>query len=126
MQVHGTDYPTRDGSCVRDYIHVMDLADAHTKAFEYLRADKNNSSFEAFNLGIGEGVTVLEAIQAFEQETGQSLNYTIGDRRPGDVAAIYANFDKAMRELQWQPQYTIADIMRTAWNWAMKMKNKSV
>lgn len=117
MTVFGNDYPTRDGSCIRDYIHVMDLANAHTKAMEYLLAQRNPEQCEVFNLGIGEGVTVLEAIQAFETVTKIPLNYTIGPRRPGDVVAIYANPDKAAHTLGWTPQRDIAGIMRTAWEW---------
>jgi UDP-glucose 4-epimerase len=120
MTVFGDDYDTRDGSCVRDYIHVMDLADAHTKALEYLLAGKNAEQCEVFNLGIGEGVSVLEAIQAFEKVSGQSLNYTIGPRRAGDVIAIYANRQLAEQRLAWVPQRNIEDIMRTAWAWEQK------
>ncbi|MBV6427221.1 MAG: UDP-glucose 4-epimerase [Haliscomenobacter sp.] len=117
LVVFGNDYPTRDGSNVRDYIHVMDLANAHTKALQYLLEKRNAARCEIFNLGIGEGVTVLEAIQAFERATGVKLNYRIGPRRPGDVVAIYANLDKATRLLGWVPQRNIDDIMRTAWAW---------
>lgn len=117
MAVFGDDYDTRDGSCVRDYIHVMDLANAHTKALQYLMAEKNTGNLEVFNLGIGEGVTVLEAIQAFMKVAGQPLAYRFSERRPGDVAAIYANNDKAARLLGWEPQRDINDIMRTAWAW---------
>ncbi len=120
MTVFGDDYPTRDGSCIRDYIHVMDLANAHTRALQYLIEGRNDSNYEIFNLGIGEGVSVLEAIHAFERVTGRKLNYTIGDRRAGDVVAIYANFDRAHRLLGWQPARTIDDIMRTAWAWEKK------
>ena len=102
---------------MRDYIHVMDLANAHTKALQYLLEKRNTNRCEIFNLGIGEGVTVLEAIQAFERATGAKLNYRIGPRRPGDVVAIYANLDKATRLLGWVPQRNIDDIMRTAWAW---------
>ncbi len=117
LVVFGNDYPTRDGSNVRDYIHVMDLANAHTKALQYLLEKRNAARCEIFNLGSGEGVTVLEAIQAFERATGVKLNYRIGPRRPGDVVAIYANLDKATRLLGWVPQRNIDDIMRTAWAW---------
>jgi UDP-glucose 4-epimerase len=121
VTVFGDDYNTRDGSCIRDYIHIMDLADAHTKALKYLLEDKNESQFEVFNLGIGEGVSVLEAIQAFERVSGLKLNYERGPRRPGDVVAIYANYDKAARKLGWQPNYSIDDIMRTAWEWQRRV-----
>lgn len=120
MTVFGDDYPTRDGSCIRDFIHVMDLANAHTKALQYLQQGRQRQPCDVYNLGIGEGVTVLEAIHAFERVTGQKLNYSIGERRAGDVVAIYADYDKARRLLGWQPRYTIDDIMRTAWNWEKK------
>ena len=93
MKVYGNDYPTRDGSCVRDYIHVCDIAHAHTLALDYIAEGKNKSACEVFNLGTGNGVTVLEAIKAFEKVSGVKLNYEIGPRRPGDVMAIYANND---------------------------------
>ncbi|MFK7935872.1 MAG: UDP-glucose 4-epimerase GalE [Saprospiraceae bacterium] len=115
--VFGDDYDTRDGSCIRDYIHVQDLANAHTKSLTYLLADKNDKNCETFNVGIGEGVTVLEAIKAFEKVAQQDLNYRIGPRRGGDVVAIYANYAKAAEKLGWQPQRSIEDIMRTAWAW---------
>ncbi len=122
MMVFGGDYPTRDGSCVRDYIHIMDLANAHTRAIKFLIERKNDSQCEVFNLGIGEGVTVLEAINAYEKVTGNSINYAIGPRREGDVVAIYANRDKAEATLGWQPKYTIEDIMETAWKWEQALK----
>ncbi len=118
--VFGDDYDTRDGSCIRDYIHVMDLADAHKLSVGYLLHGKNNSSYEVFNLGIGEGVSVLEAITAFEKVSGKKLNYKIGPRRPGDVIAIYSNYKKAKDRLGWNPQYGVEDIMRTAWDWEQK------
>lgn len=120
MTVFGDDYDTRDGSCIRDYIHVTDLADAHTKALVYLIENKNESNCEVFNVGIGDGVSVLEAIQAFEKVSGLKLNYQIGPRRAGDVVAIYANLGKAANRLGWQPKRKIEDIMRTAWEWEKK------
>ncbi len=117
MTVFGDDYDTRDGSCVRDYIHVMDLAHAHTLAISHLFDQQPESNCEIFNLGIGEGVSVLEAIQAFEEVSGQKLNYKIGPRRAGDVVSVYANYEKAKANLGWEPQYSIKDIMKTAWAW---------
>lgn len=117
MRVHGADYPTRDGSCVRDFIHVVDLADAHVKALQYLHKKENDEACEVFNLGIGQGVTVLEAIRAFEEATGQRLHYEIGPRREGDVGAIYCDYAKAAARLGWAPRYDMRDIMRTAWAW---------
>ncbi len=119
MTVFGDDYPTRDGSCIRDYIHVMDLANAHTKGLEYLLKNKNSDNCEVFNVGIGEGVSVLEAIRAFEKVTGQKLNYTIGQRRAGDVVAIFANKEKAEKYLGWKPERGIEEIMRSAWAWEL-------
>jgi UDP-glucose 4-epimerase len=115
--IFGDDYPTRDGSCIRDFVHVMDLANAHTKSLEYVLNNRNTENYELFNLGIGEGVSVLEAVKAFEKANGISFKYRIGPRRPGDVVAVYANNSQAKNKLGWIPQRSIEDIMRTAWNW---------
>ncbi len=123
ITVFGTDYDTRDGSCIRDYIHVMDLANAHTKAMQFVIEGKNENNSEVFNLGIGAGVSVLEAIDAFEKVNKVKLNYELGPRRAGDVVAIYANFEKAAQLLGWQPKRNIEDIMRTAWEWE-KVRNE--
>ena len=123
MLVHGDDYPTRDGSCVRDYIHVCDIAHAHTLAIKYLEECRNNSGCEVFNLGTGNGVTVLEAIHAFEKVSGVKLNYEIGPRRPGDIVAIYANNDKAKSRLGWDPARSLDEMMDTAWRWELKLKH---
>ena len=120
--VHGNDYPTRDGSCVRDYIHVSDIAHAHTLAIKYLQESRNEESCEVFNLGTGKGVTVLEAIQAFEKVSGQKLNYSMGPRRPGDVVAIFANNDKARQTLSWDPKRSLDEMMLTAWKWELKLR----
>jgi UDP-glucose 4-epimerase len=122
MKVHGNDYDTRDGSCIRDFIHVSDIAHAHTAAVDYLVSNKQVKKCEVFNLGSGNGVTVLEAIHAFEKVTGLKLNYVIGPRRPGDVIAIYANNDYARKQLGWIPKYSLEDMMSTAWKWEQKLK----
>jgi UDP-glucose 4-epimerase len=122
MYVHGDDYSTRDGSCLRDFIHVCDLASAHTLALQYLEQQKNSGPCDVFNLGSGNGVTVLEAIQAFERVSGRKLNYSIGPRRSGDVIAIYANKDLAEEKLGWRPEYSLDDIMATAWKWEQRLK----
>jgi UDP-glucose 4-epimerase len=122
FSVFGSDYPTRDGTCVRDYIHVMDIANAHTKALQYLTDNRPISPCEVFNLGTGNGVTVLEAIRSFEKVSGIKLNYTHAARREGDVVAIYANNDKAKKILGWYPQRSLDDMMLTAWNWELKRK----
>ena len=124
MMVYGNDYPTRDGSCVRDYIHVCDIASAHTLALQYLLAEKNTEACEVFNLGTGNGISVLEAIQTFEAVSGTSLNYEIGPRRAGDIVAIYANNEKAINKLGWKINYSIDDMMRTAWAWEKEVQLK--
>ena len=124
MMVYGNDYPTRDGSCIRDYIHVCDIASAHTLALQYLLADKNAAACEIFNLGTGNGISVLEAIQTFEAVSGTSLNYEIGPRRAGDIVAIYANNEKAISKLGWKINYSIEDMMRTAWAWEKEVQIK--
>ena len=121
MMVFGDDYATRDGSCVRDYIHVLDIADAHILAMQYLLEGKNSSNFETFNLGTGNGVSVLEAIAAFEKASGTALNYRLVARRPGDVEAIYSDSSKAKDILGWVPKYDINDMMSTAWTWQQEL-----
>lgn len=117
LTVHGDDYDTPDGSCIRDYIHVSDIADAHVKALNYLIEGKNKKNLDVYNLGTGKGVSVFEAIHAFEKVTGQKLSYTIGPRRNGDVIKIFANNDKAKKDLQWIPKHGIDDMMLSAWKW---------
>ena len=117
--VFGDDYPTRDGSCIRDYIYIMDLARAHTLSYQFA-AQQELSGVETFNLGSGTGITVLEAIAAFEEVSGLPLNVHLGPRRPGDVVAIYADYEKAAAQLGWKPEAGIKMIMRTAWQWETK------
>jgi UDP-glucose 4-epimerase len=121
MTVFGTDYDTRDGSCVRDYIHVEDLAHAHTLALQYVMAGKSEDNPSLFNLGIGEGLTVLEAINAFEKVSGEKLDYKLGPRRAGDVIAVYADRSKATNELGWEPKRGVEEIMASAWAWEKKL-----
>ena len=122
LLVYGNDYPTRDGSCLRDYIHVCDIAHAHTLAIQHLDSKKNDTGCEVFNLGTGNGFTVLEVIQTFEEVSGVKLNYEIAPRRAGDIIAIYANNNAAVTQLGWRIQYNMADMMRTAWDWERKIK----
>ena len=126
LQVFGNDYPTRDGSCIRDYVHVCDIAHAHTLALQYLMKDENKLPCEIFNLGTGNGVTVLEAIKAFEKVSGVKLNYSIGPRRAGDIVAVYANNELAKKQLGWNPQYSLDDMMATAWKWELKLREDEV
>ncbi|HET6996136.1 MAG TPA: UDP-glucose 4-epimerase GalE [Chitinophagaceae bacterium] len=125
LKVYGSDYDTRDGSCIRDFVHVSDIAHAHTLAVDYLTKTTSKPVCEILNLGTGNGVTVLEAIGAFERVTGIKLNYTIGERRPGDVVAVYANNDKARKLLHWSPKFSLDDMMRTAWNWELVLGKTS-
>ncbi len=122
MTVYGNDYDTRDGSCIRDFIHVSDIAHAHTLAIQYLEDETSDTLCEVFNLGTGNGVTVLEAIQSFEKVSGVKLNYEIGPRRGGDVIAIYANNDLAKRKLGWDPKFSLDEMMLTAWQWEQRLK----
>jgi UDP-glucose 4-epimerase len=122
MKVWGSDYDTKDGTCVRDYIHVCDIAHAHTLALQFLENKENKTACEIFNLGTGTGYTVLEIIKTFEKVSGVSLNYILADRRAGDVVAIYANNDKAKNELHWHAKYTIDDMMHSAWEWEKKIE----
>jgi UDP-glucose 4-epimerase len=122
LTIHGSDYPTRDGSNIRDYIHVCDIAHAHTLGIQLLEKARNKEKVEIFNLGTGNGVTVLEVIHAFESSTGQKLDYSVGPRRAGDVVAIYANNEKAVNELGWDIQYDINTMMKTAWEWELRIK----
>lgn len=114
LTVYGDDYPTRDGTCVRDYVYVCDIAEAHVKALEYEKA-----GYEVFNLGSGEGTTVLEMIKSFEEVSGKELNYTIGQRRPGDICSIYSDCTKARRELGWRARHTLNEIMKSALRWRL-------
>jgi UDP-glucose 4-epimerase len=122
MTVYGHDFPTRDGSCVRDYIHVTDIAEAHLKALEHLIDGRQTVPYEVLNLGTGNGVTVLEAIHAFEASTGEKLNYTLGPPRPGDVVSIYSDTTKTEQVLGWKPQRGITDMMASAWKWQQTLK----
>ena len=126
LNVFGTDYPTRDGSCIRDYIHVCDIAEAHAAGMEWLIDQSETGFAEVVNLGTGNGVSVLEAISSFEKVTGVRLPVNYAARRPGDVPAIYANIDKAHHLLHWRPQYSLDEMMSTAWIWHLNwMKDSS-
>lgn len=122
LVVYGDDYDTRDGSCIRDYVHVCDIAHAHTLALQHIISNKNVADCEVYNLGTGNGVSVLEAIHAFEKVSDVKLNYKIGPRRPGDIVAIYANNSLAKEKLHWDPQYSLDEMMSTAWRWQLKLQ----
>lgn len=124
LTVFGNDYNTADGTCIRDFIHVVDLAKAHVSAIERLRDKKEISAFEIFNLGTGKGSTVLEVIRSFENTTGVKLNYTIGPRRPGDVEKVWADTNLAEKTLDWKAELSLDEIMRSAWAWEKNMSSQ--
>jgi UDP-glucose 4-epimerase len=124
MTVFGTDYPTRDGSCVRDFIHVCDIAHAHTLALQHSINQTEKSYCKIYNLGSGNGVTVLEALHSFEKVNNIKLNYVLGDRREGDVIAVYADNTKATTELNWHCAYSLDQMMRTAWLWEQQLQTE--
>jgi UDP-glucose 4-epimerase len=117
LSVFGGDYPTEDGTCIRDYIHVVDLAKAHVVALERLMNGKNQDNYEVFNVGTGTGSTVLEVIKSFEKVSGKKLNYKIVDRRPGDITSAYADTTKANKVLGWKAKSTLDEAMKSAWLW---------
>ncbi|MCE7066524.1 UDP-glucose 4-epimerase GalE [Dyadobacter sp. CY326] len=121
LTVFGSDYDTEDGTCIRDFIHVVDLAKAHVKALELLQAQTETDYYDVFNVGTGEGYTVLQLINTFEEVNGVKLNYTIGPRREGDVEKIYAQSDKVNNVMKWHAEKTMADALRDAWNWQLKI-----
>jgi UDP-glucose 4-epimerase len=123
LSVYGNDYPTPDGTAVRDYIHVVDLAKAHVVAMQRLLNGENETKVETFNLGTGTGSSVLEVIQAFEKVSGQKLPYKMVARREGDITSAYANTDKANHVLGWKAQLTLEEAMESAWKWEQKIRN---
>lgn len=123
LSVYGNDYPTADGTAVRDYIHVVDLAKAHVIALKRLLDKKNLEKVETFNLGTGTGSSVLEVIEAFEKVSGKKLPYKIVGRREGDITEAYANTDKANTVLGWKAQSTLEEAMASAWKWEQKVRS---
>lgn len=123
ITVFGNDYDTTDGSAVRDYIHVVDLAKAHVAAIKRLEEAKADSNYEVFNLGTGKGSTVLEIIDAFEVSTGEKLNYTIGPRRSGDVEKVWGDVTKSSEVLGWKAELGVNEMMLSAWNWEKYLKD---
>ena len=124
LTVFGSDYNTPDGSCVRDYIHVLDVATAHVKAVTFLNKQKATNLFEAFNLGTGVGVSVLELVKKFIDVTGINVAYTIGPRRPGDVEKVYGDPQKINKAFGWNTKYSLGESLLHAWNWEKKIRNK--
>jgi len=124
LKVFGADYPTPDGSCIRDYIHVMDLAQAHINSLEFLWNKKQETNCEVFNIGTGKGYSVLELIKTFQEATGQQVNYSLTERRPGDIMQAYANPQKAEAILGWKAQYSLAEALSSAWEWEKRWQQE--
>ena len=122
LTVYGNDYPTKDGSCIRDYIHIMDLAEAHCKAIQYLNNIKTSKYLESINIGTGTGVSVLELISEFEKTTGNKVSFKIGNRRLGDVVVAYSDTKKAKKILGWKSKYSLSDALKSAWVWEKNNK----
>ena len=124
LSVYGNDYPTPDGTAIRDYIHVVDLAKAHVIAMQRLLDKKNSNKVETFNLGTGTGSSVLEVITSFEKVSGEKLNYKIVGRREGDITEAYANTDKANNVLGWRAALSLDESLASAWKWEQKIRTK--
>jgi len=125
LNVYGNDYDTPDGTAIRDYIHVVDLAKAHVIAVGRMLDNRCKSDFEIFNLGTGDGYSVLDVIKAFERVSGQKLNYKIVNRRPGDIEKVWADTSFANAELGWKAEQGIDEMMESAWNWEKALASKS-
>ena len=126
LSVFGDDYDTPDGSCIRDYINVVDLAKAHVKAIERMLGHKSEEAVEIFNLGTGQGVSVLELIHTFEEATGVKLNYKIAERREGDITQVWADPQKANTILGWKAETTLAETLKSAWKWQLHLREKGI
>ncbi|HRE96804.1 MAG TPA: UDP-glucose 4-epimerase GalE, partial [Flavobacteriales bacterium] len=122
LTIHGNDYSTVDGTCIRDYIHVVDLADAHVKALEWIHSETDEPLREVFNVGTGKGETVLEVVNTFKKISGIDVPYTVGPRRSGDVEQIWASTEKVEQLLGWKARLSLADALRDAWNWQKQLK----
>jgi UDP-glucose 4-epimerase len=124
LKVFGSDYNTPDGTCIRDYIHVVDLAKAHIVALNRMINNKNKSGFEIFNIGTGRGFSVLEVIKSFEKVSGEKLNYEMVDRRAGDIEKVWADTTLAINELGWKSEKSIDEMLLSAWNWEQNLSKK--
>lgn len=126
LSVFGDDYDTPDGSCIRDFINVVDLAKAHVIAMDRILQGKQKDKVEVFNIGTGRGLSVLELIHGFEKATGVKLNYKIVGRRAGDIVKVWANPERANNELGWKAEISIEDTLRSAWNWQLKLRERGI
>ena len=125
LTVFGDDYPTPDGTCIRDYIHVMDLAEAHVAALRYSMLQSGAKFYDTFNLGSGQGNTVLELVRTFEKVSGKPLPHTIGPRRAGDVVAVWADVKKSSELLDWQTKRSLEEALTDAWRWQLAVQDRS-
>ena len=125
LKVFGNDYDTPDGTCIRDYIYVVDLAKAHVKAMQRV-LDTDSEKLEVFNIGTGKGVSTKEIVDAFEKSTGVKLNYQIAPRRAGDIEKVWANPDKANNVLGWKAETSLEDTLKSAWNWQVKLRERGI
>ncbi|MBP3774797.1 MAG: GDP-mannose 4,6-dehydratase, partial [Bacteroidaceae bacterium] len=126
LSVFGDDYNTPDGSCIRDYIYIVDLAKAHVCAVKHILEGKQPEAVDVFNVGTGKGNSVLELINTFEKSTGVKLNYKIAPRRAGDIEQVWGNVDKANRVLGWKAQYSLEDALASAWKWQLKLREDGI
>ncbi|OUS09599.1 UDP-glucose 4-epimerase GalE [Nonlabens dokdonensis] len=126
LSVFGTDYPTRDGTAIRDYIHVVDLAKAHVASLKRLLLNEADTNYEYFNVGTGDGSTVMEVVTAFEKATGEKLNYKFKERRSGDVIAAYADTTKVSETLAWEAKYSLEESLLSAWNWEKQVRKSDI
>ena len=120
LTVFGNDYPTPDGTCIRDYIHVVDLARAHVAALNYLNNISKNSMYEIFNVGTGKGHSVMEVIASFEKVTGKNFDFKVGPRRAGDIISAYADVEKVRKSLGWSAKFGLEEAIQSAWDWEQK------
>lgn len=126
LSVFGKDYPTRDGTAIRDYIHVVDLAKAHVASLKRLLLNEADTNYEYFNVGTGDGSTVMEVVTAFEKATGEKLNYKFKERRSGDVIAAYADTTKVSETLAWEAKYSLEESLLSAWNWEKQVRKSDI
>ena len=126
LSVFGDDYNTPDGSCIRDYINIVDLAKAHVIAMDRMLQNKSEEKVEIFNLGTGQGVSVLELLHTFEKATGVKVPYKIVGRREGDIEKVWANPAKANKVLGWKAEESLADTLKSAWNWQVRLRERGI
>lgn len=126
LKIFGNDYDTKDGTCIRDYIYVVDLAKAHVKAMERVLEIDGTDAVEVFNIGTGRGLSTLEVVEGFEKATGVKLNWKYAPRREGDIEKVWGNVDKANKVLGWKAEADINDVLRSAWKWQMKLREDGV